>query len=61
MTPPCPTCEKSVTNWPATDCETPEAHVLATYGCDCGDVVTVADVIDNPRRHRRCHLIGASL
>lgn len=55
----CPTCPRSVSDWPAAECETPEAHEGAIYDCDCGDTVTIEQAIADPRRHRRCNLIGS--
>ncbi len=55
----CPTCPGDFSEWPARDCETPGFHDGATYDCDCGDVVTVAEAIENPARHRRCNEIPA--
>lgn len=56
----CGFCGRPTATWPGKDCEQPEEHVGATYGCDCGETVTIEQALADPRRHRRCNLIGAS-
>lgn len=56
----CGFCGESVSTWPSRDCEQPADHVAAVYACDCGDMLTIADAIAQPSKHRRCNLIGAN-
>ena len=52
----CGWCGQGVEFWPSRVCEEPTNHILATYECDCGDLLRVSD--DNLHLHRRCNLIG---
>lgn len=56
----CGTCGRYAGEWPAADCETPEAHAGATIDCPCGDVLTIEQALEQPTKHRRCNLIGSS-
>lgn len=55
----CPFCDRAADVWPPVGCEEPEFHDRATFDCDCGDTVTIAEAIASPSRHRRCSLIGS--
>lgn len=54
----CDCCGEETSAWPSNSCDSPEEHDTATHDCDCGETVTMADALDNPKRHRRCYLIG---